>query len=192
MGEPDQIPFEFLKMTKHPNTRTFSEEQNEKIVQLLNELLTVHGYTQVKLAEELGISQSTISNIRARKQTAGLHTALAVTKLAGVDLNDLLGVEPVELRNQPVTSVDVAKLLARSEGFDADWLDAWTCDVDNELTANQVWTLLQADYMRRKLGKPSQNVADVLKTVSQLAGIVQSLEARLAEKEASVRAPRRR
>lgn len=170
----------------HP--RAFTPEQNEKIVVLINELLTIHGYTQTRLAEALGASQSTVSNIRSRKQTAGFQTGLKVCQLAGVDLNDLIGLEPTSSdrdAHSSTTSLDLAKAVALSEQFDQSWVSQWTCDIaTDDLSADQVWTLLQADYLRHNAGKASTPSASpdrqIVQTLERLSTIVSNLEAKVA------------
>jgi len=135
-------------------TYNLTKEQNERVTRLVTDLLTRH--TQVQIPAAVGVDQSTISSIKTGKTGTSRTIALRLAKFAGVDPETLLGPEPVEvwrLNADAVTgAVAAARAIALSEGFDSEWVSAWTPDVERpqDLTAAQAWKLLEADWILKQ------------------------------------------
>jgi len=77
--------------------------QGSDFGQRMTELRKAAGYTQVELAEELGISQRMISHYEGRAEHAPAAVLPGLAKALGVTTDELLGLKPVKKTRKPDT-----------------------------------------------------------------------------------------
>jgi transcriptional regulator with XRE-family HTH domain len=104
--------------------KNLSPQQNQRIRDAIKAMLA-NGSNQTTLAKQLGIRQSTISAFLDAKQGTGLHVAMRVAQLVGVDLVTLLDVASGEaeqrkrLSSFPPPDISPERI--------ERWVD-WICD----------------------------------------------------------------
>ena len=109
--------------------RTLQDKQSAFGKRLVT-LRKVAGYTQVELAEELGVTQRMISYYEGRAEHPPAHLVPALARVLGVSADTLLGITPVKKSRQSDTRLQrrfqqIDKLSAKDKRQVIQLLDAF-------------------------------------------------------------------